>query len=69
MLPSVPVIVTAVALVAVTVSVDELPEVIDVGLAVMVTVAAGWFTVTVAAAEVFHRLRSRWRCKSWSRSG
>lgn len=40
-LPSVPVIVTAVALLAVTVSVDELPEVMEVGLAVMLTVGGG----------------------------
>jgi hypothetical protein len=39
-LPSVPVIVTWVALVAVTVKVDEFPEVIEVGLAVMPTVSA-----------------------------
>jgi hypothetical protein len=43
--------VTPVALLAVTVKVDELPEVIEVGLAVMVTVAP-WFTVTVAVAVV-----------------
>jgi hypothetical protein len=43
--------VTPVALVAVTVNVDELPEVIEVGLAAMVTVAA-WLTVTVAVAVV-----------------
>ncbi len=43
--------VTPVALVAVTVNVDELPEAIEVGFAVMVTVAA-WFTVTVAVAVV-----------------
>ena len=36
-----PLIVTAVALVAITVNVDELPVVIDVGLASMVTVGAG----------------------------
>jgi hypothetical protein len=44
--------VTVVALLAVTVSVDELPEVIEVGLAAMVTVGAP-ATVTVAAAVVF----------------
>ncbi len=38
MLPSVPVTVTAVALAAVTVKVDELPAAIEVGLAVMLTV-------------------------------
>ena len=42
------------ALVAVTVNVDEPPEAIEVGFAVMVTVgAAGGTTVTVALAEVF----------------
>jgi hypothetical protein len=52
-LPSLPVTVTWVALVAVTVKVDELPEVIDVGFAVMVTVGAGFgVTVTIAAVEV-----------------
>ena len=51
MLPSIPIIVTTVALAAVTVKVDELPETIDVGLAVMMTVGAG-VTVTVALAEV-----------------
>jgi hypothetical protein len=43
-------------LVAVTVNVDELPDTIDVGLAVMVTVGAGFetaVTVTIAVAEVF----------------
>jgi phage shock protein PspC (stress-responsive transcriptional regulator) len=40
-------------LVAITVSVEELPEVIDVGLAVMLTVGAGLVTVTVALAEIF----------------
>jgi hypothetical protein len=49
----VPLIVTPVALVAVTVKVDELPLVIEVGLAVMLTVAEGAVTVTVAVAEVF----------------
>jgi hypothetical protein len=39
--------------VAVTVKVDELPEKIEVGLAVMLTVAAGVVTVTVAVAETF----------------
>ena len=52
-LPSVPVIVTAVALVAITVRVEELPEVIDVGLAAILTVGAGLVTVTVALAEIF----------------
>jgi hypothetical protein len=37
---SVPVTVTVMALVAVTVKVDELPALIEVGLAVMVTVVA-----------------------------
>ena len=51
-LPSVPVTVTCVAFVAVTVSVDELPELTEVGLAVMLTVgaAAAGTTVTVAVA-------------------
>ena len=40
-----------VALAAVTVNVDDLPDVIEAGLAVMVTVGAG-VTVTVARAEV-----------------
>lgn len=39
-LPSVPVIVTCVAFAAITVMVDELPEVIEVGLAVTLTVGA-----------------------------
>jgi hypothetical protein len=50
-LPSDPVTVTAVALVAATVKVDELPEVIEAGLEVIVTVGAGFcVTVTVAGA-------------------
>jgi len=53
-LPSVPAMVTWVAFVAVTVSVDELPLVIDVGLAEMVTEGAvTGVTVTIAVAEVF----------------
>jgi hypothetical protein len=55
-LPSVPVTVTLVALVAVTVKVEDPPEVIEVGLAVMLTVGApttAGVTVTVAAAEAF----------------
>jgi hypothetical protein len=45
--------VTAVAFVAVTVSVDEFPETIDVGFAAIVTVGAGFVvTVTVAVAVV-----------------
>ena len=45
---------TAVALVAVTVKVEELPEVIEVGLAAMVTVAEeADVTFTVAGAETF----------------
>jgi hypothetical protein len=40
LLPSLPVRVTPVAFVAVTVKIDELPEVIVVGLAMMVTVGA-----------------------------
>jgi hypothetical protein len=50
-----PVIVTWVALVAVTVNVDEPPEVIEVGLAVMLTVGAGG-----GATAVRLRSRSRW---------
>jgi hypothetical protein len=43
-----------VAFVAVTVKVDELPAVIEVGLAVIATVGAGpAVTVTVAVADVF----------------
>jgi hypothetical protein len=46
------VIVTCVAFTAVTVKVDELPAVIELGLAVMVTVGAGFgVTVTVVLAE------------------
>jgi hypothetical protein len=56
-LPSVPVTVTPVALVAATVKVDELPETIEAGPAAMVTVGAGGgpagVTVTVAVAVVF----------------
>jgi hypothetical protein len=53
-LPSVPVTVTLVAFTAVTVKVDESPDVIEVGLAVTVTVGAGFgVTVTVVAAEAF----------------
>jgi hypothetical protein len=51
-LPSVPAIVTWVALVAITVKVDELPVTIEVGLAVMATVGTG-DTVTVVPAEAF----------------
>jgi hypothetical protein len=50
-LPSVPVTITWVALVAVTVKVDELPELIEGGLAVMVTVGDA-ATVTVVVAVV-----------------
>lgn len=51
---SVPVIVTWLAFVAVTVKVDEFPEMIEAGLAVMLTVGVGFgVTVTVALAEVF----------------
>jgi len=49
-LPSVPVTVTFVALVAVTVKMDELPAVTDVGLAVMATVGAAVTAVTVTTA-------------------
>jgi hypothetical protein len=53
-LPSLPVTVTAVALVAVMVSMEELPDVMEIGLARIFTVGAGLgVTVTVAVAEVF----------------
>jgi hypothetical protein len=48
-LPSVPATVTWVAFVAVTVSVDELPELMEVGLAEILTVSAV-DTVTFAVA-------------------
>jgi hypothetical protein len=52
LVPSEPLIATPVAFVAVTVSVDELPAVIDVGFADIVTVGAEVeVTVTVAVAE------------------
>jgi hypothetical protein len=54
-LPSVPVTVTEVAFVAATVSVDELPAGIVLGLAVMLTVGAaapGGVTVTTVVAVV-----------------
>lgn len=52
MVPSVPVTVTDVALVAVTVSVDELPTVIVDGFAEMATAGeAGPLTVTIAVAD------------------
>ena len=51
-LPSLPVSLTWVAFAAITVKVDELPAVIEAGLAVMVTVgAASAATVTDAVAE------------------
>jgi hypothetical protein len=53
-LPSVPVTFTCVAFVAATVKMDGLPETIEVGFAVIVTVGAGVetaVTVTVAVAE------------------
>ena len=50
-LPSVPDTATCAALVAVTVSVDELPTLIEVGLAVILTVGSATdTTVTVAVA-------------------
>ena len=53
-LPSVPVTVTAVAFVAVTVKIDADPAGIEVGLAAMLTVAVGLDAiVTVAGAEAF----------------
>jgi hypothetical protein len=49
---SVPVIVTWLAFVAVTVKVDEFPDMIEVGLDVMLTVGEGFgVTVTVALAD------------------
>jgi hypothetical protein len=45
--------VTAVALLAVTVRVEELPAVIEVGLAAILTVGGGLVSVTVAVAEAF----------------
>ena len=53
LLPSVPLIVTCVAPVAVTVKTEEFPDVMDAGLAEMVTVGSGiGVTVTVAVAEI-----------------
>jgi hypothetical protein len=52
-LPSDPVTLTKVAFVAVTIKIDELPDVIEAGLAVMPMVGEGFaVTVTVAVAEV-----------------
>ncbi len=52
-MPSVPLTVTVVAFVAVTVKVDEPPEVIDAGLAVMLTVGVVLdATVIAAVADV-----------------
>jgi hypothetical protein len=52
-LPSLPVTVTWVALTADTVKTDELPDGIEVGFAVMLTVGGGFeVTVKVAFAEV-----------------
>lgn len=46
--------VTCVEFVALTVKIDELPDVIEAGLAVIVTVGVGFgVTVIVVAAEVF----------------
>jgi hypothetical protein len=46
--------VTKVAFVAVKVKIDELPDVIEAGLAVMLIVGEGFaVTVTVAVAEAF----------------
>jgi hypothetical protein len=51
-LPSDPVTLTKVAFVAVTVKIDELPDVIEAGLALMPMVGEGFaVTVTVAVAE------------------
>lgn len=53
-LPSDPVIVTCVAFAAVTVKVDELPEITEVGFAEIVTDGLGFaVTVTVTVAEAF----------------
>jgi hypothetical protein len=54
-LPSEPVTITCVALVAITVKLDELPEEIEAGFAVMLTVGAAGaaVTVTVAVAVFF----------------
>jgi hypothetical protein len=49
LLPLVPVIVIAVSFVAVTVRTEELPLVIDVGLALIVTVGAGELTAAPTA--------------------
>ena len=74
MLPSVPLTVTPVALVAVTVKVEEPPAVIEVGLAVMVTVGVvgggvELDTVTVMVAVVWPDNRLRWQYRWWSSSG
>jgi len=51
-LPSLPVTVTCVALLAVTINVEEPPAAIDVGFATIVTVgAAPAVTVTIAVAD------------------
>jgi len=67
---SVPVIVTLVAFVAETVSVDELPALIEVGLATRVAVAAGGggvaaATVTIAVAVALPPVRMPWPCMWW----
>ncbi len=49
MVPSLPEMLTAVALVALTVKVEELPDKMEAGLAAMVTVGARDVTVTVVA--------------------
>ena len=65
-----PVIFDGVALVAATVSVDELPLAIEVGLALMVTVGAdAAVTVTVAWRLLCRLLRWRSRCRWRSRWG
>jgi hypothetical protein len=52
-LPSLPFTIVCVELAAVTVKVDEPPGASDAGVAVMLTVGAGWeLTVTMADAEV-----------------
>ena len=51
LLPSDPVTITCAAWVAVTVNVDEFPETIETGLAVILIVGRDGVTVTIAVAE------------------
>jgi hypothetical protein len=53
LVPSEPLRVTAVALTAATVNVDESPNVIMEGLATMVTLVDGFVTVTVTDSDAF----------------